>query len=127
MPRKEDRRPPIAVGHVFFKARDVGAAATWFESVGLRPIAGDEDFAVLELRGGTHLVVSKAARQPKRGTEAPFDLMVDDIDATRRDFAAKGLKPSRIRRGSIHDSFGLPGPDGYAVTVLSSHAGRRAV
>jgi hypothetical protein len=79
------------------------------------------------LRGGTHLVVSKAARRPKRGAEAPFDLMVDDLDATHRDFAAKGLKPSRIRRGTIHDSFALAGPDGYAVTVLSSHAGRRPV
>ncbi|HEV8015145.1 MAG TPA: hypothetical protein VGP48_06410 [Stellaceae bacterium] len=110
-----------------FKARDVAAAAAWFERVGLRPIAGDDDFAVLELRGGTHLVVSKAARRPKRGAEAPFDLMVDDVDATRRDFAAKGLKPSRISRGSIHDAFDLPGPDGARITVLSSHAGRRAV
>jgi catechol 2,3-dioxygenase-like lactoylglutathione lyase family enzyme len=127
MPRRRDRRPPVAIGHVCFEARDVAAAAAWFETVGLRPIAGDEDFAVLELRGGTHLIVSKAARRPKRGAEAPFDLMVDDIDATRRDFAAKGLKPSRIRRGSIHDTFDLPGPDGCAVTVLSSHAGHRAV
>jgi hypothetical protein len=53
--------------------------------------------------------------------------MVDDVDATRRDFAAKGLKPSRISRGSIHDAFDLPGPDGARITVLSSHAGRRAV
>jgi hypothetical protein len=127
MPRKNDRRPPVAIGHVSFKARDVAAAATWFETVGLRPIVGNEDFAVLELRGGTHLIVSQASRRAKRGAEAPFDLMVDDVDATRRDFAAKGLKPSRIRRGSIHDAFDLSGPDGYVVTVLSSHAGRRAV
>jgi hypothetical protein len=72
-------------------------------------------------------IVSKAARRPKRGAEAPFDLMVDDIDKTRRSFAAKGLAPSRIHRGSIHDSFALPGPDGVRVTVLSSHAGRRPV
>jgi catechol 2,3-dioxygenase-like lactoylglutathione lyase family enzyme len=127
MRRSKDRRPPVAIGHVSLAATDVDAAAQWFERLGLRPIAGDEDFAVLELRGGTHLVVSKAARRPKRGAEAPFDLMVDDLDATHRDFAAKGLKPSRIRRGTIHDSFALAGPDGYAVTVLSSHAGRRPV
>jgi catechol 2,3-dioxygenase-like lactoylglutathione lyase family enzyme len=127
MRRSKDRRPPVAIGHVSLAATDVDAAAQWFERLGLRPIAGDEDFAVLELRGGTHLVVSKAARRPKRGAEAPFDLMVDDLDATHRDFAANGLKPSRIRRGTIHDSFALAGPDGYAVTVLSSHAGRRPV
>ena len=128
MPRiSKDRRPPVAIGHVWFKARDVPAAAEWFESVGLRPVAGGEDFAVLELRGGTHLIVTQAARRPKHGAEAPFDLMVDDVDAARRGFAAKGLGPSRIHRGSIHDSFELTGPEGARFTVLSSHAGRRPV
>ena len=123
---QRDRRPPVAIGHVWFETANVAAAA-WLETVGLRPIAGDDDFAVLELRGGTHLVVTKAARRVKRGTEAPFDLMVDNLDRTHGDFAARGLAPSRIRRGSIHDSFALPGPDGIRITVLSSHAGRRPV
>ncbi|HEY3917631.1 MAG TPA: hypothetical protein VGL83_07545 [Stellaceae bacterium] len=127
MPRKQDRRPPVAIGHVFFEARDVATAAAWFETVGLRPIAEGDDFAVLELRGGTHLIVSQASRRRKHGAESPFDLMVDNIDKARGDFAEKGLDPSRIRRGSIHDSFELPGPDGARVTVLSSHAGRRPV
>ena len=60
-------------------------------------------------------------------TTAPFDLMVDDIEATRRDYAAKGLEPSEISRGRIHDSFHLVGPDGHDFTVTSSHAGGRAV
>jgi len=124
---KSDKRPPVAVGHVFIEATNVAAAQRWFASVGLRPIADDEDFAVMELRGGTHLVISQAARKPRAGTAAPFDLMVDDIDAARRGFSAKGLKPSRIRRGNIHDSFNLSGPDGYRVSIVSSHAGRRAV
>lgn len=127
MPKRKDRRPPVAIGHVFFAATDVAGAGRWFETVGLRPIAGDDDYAVLELRGGTHLVVSHAARRPRRGTAAPFDLMVNDIDAARRKFAARRLQPSRISRGSIHDEFHLVGPDGYWVTVLSSHASRRAV
>jgi len=53
--------------------------------------------------------------------------MVDDVDVARRKFIAKGLKASRISRGSIHDEFNLTGPDGYSMAVLSSHAGRRAV
>ena len=128
MPRKsKDRRPPVAIGHVVFEARDVAAASEWFETVGLRPIAGGDDFAVLELRGGTHLIVTQASRRPKHGAEAPFDLMVDNVDAARRGFALKGLEPTRIHRGSIHDSFELPGPEGARFTVLSSHAGRRPV
>lgn len=120
-------RPPVAVGHVFLAATDIAAAARWLETVGLRPIGGNDEVAVLELRGGTHVVVMAAERPPRKGDAAPFDLMVDDLEAARRDYAAKGLKPSRISRSTIHDSFRLPGPDGYAFTVVSSHAGDRVV
>ena len=125
--RRSARRPPVAVGHVFFAATDVGAAGRWFEDAGLRPIAAGDDYAVLELRGGTHLVVTGRRRRPAKGAEAPFDLMVDDIDAAHRGFTKRGLKPSRIRRGSIHDSFHVPGPDGCIVEIVSSHAGNRPV
>ena len=122
-----DQKPPVAVGHVRLPATDVAAAARWLETVGLRPIFQDTDLAVLEFRGGTHVVVRRPERPPVAGTAAPFDLMVDDIEAARRDYAAKGLRPSEIGRGRIHDSFHLVGPDGHDFTVTSSHAGGRAV
>ena len=127
MAKTKDRRPPVAVGHVYLDATDVPAAARWLETVGLRPIFEADDFAVLELRGGTHLVVSQTKRRPRKGSAAPFDLMVDDVVATRRAYAAKGLKPSKIREGRIHDTFHVEGPDGYRFSVTSSHAGRRPV
>jgi hypothetical protein len=127
MSQSVDQRPPVAVGHVRFPTTDVAAAERWLETVGLRPIFADADLAVLELRGGTHVVVRKAAQPPTSGAAAPFDLMVDDIEAARGDYAAKGLRPSDISRGRIHDSFHLAGPDGYDFTVCSSHARGRAV
>ena len=117
-----DPRPPVAVGHVRLAVTDVGAAARWLETVGLRPIVTRDELAVLELRGGTHVVVRQAERPPDAGAAAPFDLMVDDIDAAHRDYAGKGLSPTEIRRGRIHDSFELPGPGGWTFTVNSSHA-----
>jgi hypothetical protein len=122
VPKATDQRPPVAVGHVLLNVTDVGAAARWLETVGLRPIVTRGELAVLELRGGTHVVVRQAERSPAPGTGAPFDLMVDDVDAAYRDYADKGLSPSPIRRGRIHDSFDLAGPDGWAFTVNSSHA-----
>lgn len=127
MASASDPRPPVAVGHVRLAASDVAAAARWCEEVGFRPIFAAPDFAVLELRGGTHLVLRKADRKPEHGAPAPFDLMVDDIAAAHRDYAAKGLDPGEIRNGRIHDSFTLPGPDGQLFTVTSSHAGNRPV
>ena len=127
MPDTTDQRPPVAVGHVRLGVSDVGAAARWLETVGLRPIVTMDDLAVLELRGGTHVVVRQAEQLPTPGAGAPFDLMVDDIDATYRNYAEKGLSPSSIRRGRIHDSFDVAGPDGWAFTINSSHAGSRPV
>jgi hypothetical protein len=117
-----DQRPPVAVGHVRLNVVDVGAAARWLETVGCRPIVTMDELAVLELRGGTHVVVRRAEPLPHPGSGAPFDLMVDDIDAAYRDYDEKGLLPSPVRRGRIHDSFDLAGPDGWTFTVNSSHA-----
>jgi hypothetical protein len=121
-----DQRPPVAVGHVRLPCGDVAAAARWLENVGLRPIVTMAELAVLELRGGTHVVVRKT-EPPAPGTPAPFDLMVDDVDATHRDYAEKGLSPSPIERGRIHDSFTVAGPSGWRFTVNSSHASGKPV
>ena len=127
MPSFTDQRPPVAVGHVRLPCVDVAAAARWLETAGLRPIVTMEDLAVLELRGGTHVVVRKSEQPPAPGTGAPFDLMVDDVDAAHRDYTAKGLSPSPIQRGRIHDSFQVPGPGGWTFTVNSSHASGKPV
>ena len=127
MSQTVDQRPPVAVGHVRLSATDVAAAERWLQSVGLRPIFAGDGLAVLELRGGTHVVVRKAEQPPTTGSAAPFDLMVDDIEAARRDYEAKGLGPSDISRGRIHDSFHLAGPDEHDFTVVSSHARGRIV
>src|SRR5260370_7279296 len=110
MSQTVDQRPPVAVGHVRLPATDVATAARWLESVGLRPIFAAADLAVLEPRGGTHVVVRQAEPPFQAGAAAPFDLMVDDIEAARRDYLAKGLAPSDISQRPIHDSFHLPRP-----------------
>ena len=127
MPDTPDQRPPVAIGHVRLNVSDVGAAARWLETVGLRPIVTMEDLAVLELRGGTHVVLRKSDGPPAPGTIAPFDLMVDDIEAAHRDYAVKGLSPSEIRRGRIHDSFEVAGPSGWTFTINSSHASGKPI
>ena len=127
MPDILDPRPPVAVGHVRLPVNDVAEGARWLETVGLRPIVTMEELAVLELRGGTHVVVRKSEQPITPGAAAPFDLMVDDVDAAHRDYAGKGLSPSEITRGRIHDSFTVPGPSGWAFTVNSSHSSGKPI
>jgi hypothetical protein len=122
-----DARPPVWVGHVYLSVNDVPSAALWLETVGLRRIVVRDEAAVMEMRGGTHVVVRPGAAS---GGTAPFDLMVDDLDVAHRDYAQKGLSPSPIRQRQWrydHDSFELPGPDGWVFTVYSSHVGDQPV
>jgi len=128
MARKSaDTRPPVAIGHVRIEVEDVTVATDAFARLGLRRIFDGDNFAVMELRGGTHLVVRRAAGPVAAGTPAPFDLMVDDIDAAKEGYKAAGFKASRTKRGSIHDSFEVDFPSGYRLTINSSHAGDRPV
>ena len=122
-----DERPPVAIGHVSIEVSDIAAATDAFVRLGMRHIHQGESIAVLELRGGTHLVVRRAENAIESGRRAPFDLMVDDVDAARADYVNGGFAASEIGRGRIHDSFVVTGPDGYHISITSSHAGGRAV
>ena len=122
-----DGRPRLAVGHVNLQVEDVGEACAFFVRHGMRDIFTGEDFGVLELRGGTHLVLSRATEKIEPGRKAPFDLMVDDIDEARAEFTSTGVNATDITRGRIHDTFHIEGPSGYRFAVTSSHAGDREV
>ena len=122
-----DERPKLAVGHVSLEVNDVTDAFAFFVRHGMRDIFEGEGFGVLELRGGTHLVLKRAEQTISPGRQAPFDLMVDDIDRSREEFTTAGVETTEIERGRIHDSFSIEGPAGYRFTVTSSHAGDRIV
>ena len=64
------------------------------QTIGMRTIFPGPGVAVFELRGGTHLVV--IAKDKVAAGDAPFDLMVEDLHATHRQFTALGLEPTPI-------------------------------
>lgn len=76
-----DPRPDVAVGHIHLDVNDVGEPYGFFARHGMREILNRDNFAILELRGGTHLVLQKTHGHIDGGGRTPFDLMVDDIDA----------------------------------------------
>src|SRR5262245_61358751 len=79
-----DARPALAVGHVEIYVRRVAPTAEFLVRLGARPIAMREDLAVLELRGGTHLVVMPRNSGSAVAIAPSFDLMVDDIEAAHK-------------------------------------------
>ena len=116
-----DERPVFAIGHMSMDVDDVGEAYAFFEKYGMRGILERPAFAILELRGGTHLILSQAETSVEPGQRAPFDLMVDDVDAVHARFVADGVAATVIERGNIHDSFSVTGPSGYTIPFNSSH------
>jgi catechol 2,3-dioxygenase-like lactoylglutathione lyase family enzyme len=89
-----EERPPVWIGHAVLTVSDVGRSARWWHDIGMR-----------EIEGG----------------DAPFDLMVENLDATHQDWSARGIAVGPITRGRIHNAFEATDPDGYRVTVNSTH------
>ncbi len=116
----KDERPPMWIGHVSLGVSDVAASASFFAKLGLRLVGNFDRVSIFELRGGTHLIILPADK-PAQGREAPFDLMVDDIDATHAMLTTDGLAPSAIEDGDIHRSFTVTEPGGHSITVNSTH------
>ena len=118
---KVDERPPVWIGHIFLTVPDVRKFATFMRKRGMRDIGQSESIVVLELRGGTHLLLAPADGAIVTGTKAPFDLMVDDIEASHEKFKELGLLPTTIEKDRFHRSFTMLDPSGYEITVNSSH------
>ena len=127
MSKTAEKRPPVAVGHVRLPVKNVSTSSAFLQELGLRAVFEKDTFAVLELRGGTHLILQKSRKRIKPGDRAPVDFMVDDVKKARAKYAKMGMKPTRIKSGTIHSSFFIPGPDGWSFKITSSHTSGRPV
>jgi catechol 2,3-dioxygenase-like lactoylglutathione lyase family enzyme len=126
---EEQMPPPIAIGHVTLSVSDVGRAADFYRALGLRPILKREELAILELRGGTHLVLFRAEGKPEAGPVSVFDFMVEDIEAAHAAMRGAGVEGTAIDEDHVagHFWFEVTDPDGYVLRVFSSHTGGRPV
>lgn len=122
-----ESRPAVAVAHVVLETDCMEQSAAFMQSIGMRPVFLGPQVSVLELRGGTHLILM--LKDEVAAGAAPFDLMVDDIDAAHRQFTSLGLCPSAIEARSAidHEVFTVREPAGHVITVFSSHVSGQPV
>ena len=121
--------PSFAIAHVVLRVADVRSSAAFYDLLGLRPVWREDGIAILELRGGTHLLLFPSKKREKGERTAPFDLMADDLAAAHASVMAVGLSPSAVGfepRGG-HDFFTVADPDGNRITIYSSHTEGRPV
>ncbi|MEM8609539.1 MAG: VOC family protein [Myxococcota bacterium] len=111
--------PPVWIGHVVLGVSRYRESLAFFESLGMRTIVANPTLAVLELRGGTHIVLRQDADAEPKYIE--FDLMVDDLPAQRAALLEAGLEPTTIQKGRIHSSFEVVEPSGHTLKFNDSH------
>lgn len=123
---ERDLRPPVWIGHVVMETNRLEETANFMRKLGMRPIVQRPEVAVLELRGGTHLVL--LANANVTASDARFDLMVEDLNATHKTFVELGLEPTPIERVSPeHEAFKVREPAGHVIAFYSNHVSGQPV
>lgn len=120
--------PTVAIGHVILHVADPRRGAAFYQALGMRSIWEADEMAILELRGGTHLMLFKAERKPEGRAVDSFDLMVENADAFHAELQRRGLPTTPVSDTyGGHRMFELTDPDGHVLTVLSDHTEGRPV
>ena len=123
----DEHRPLVAVAHIVLETDRMEESARFMQTIGMRAFFLGPQVSVLELRGGTHLILM--LKDKVAGGSAPFDLMVDNIRATHERFTSLGLSPSPIeaRPAIDHEAFTVKEPAGHVITIFSSHVSGKPV
>ena len=131
----------LAVAHLVFKVADLKSSCQFYSKLGLPPFATDEKVAIIELRGGTHLLLlsvnepagediaeSVTGQFHKRFSEQ-FDLMIegkglDELKKYRSELISRGIAAGEIPDETFfgHYLFCIKDPDGNGITIYTSHA-----
>ncbi|MGB9429393.1 MAG: VOC family protein [Gammaproteobacteria bacterium] len=138
--------PTASLGHFVMKVNDIDISYKFYTTLGLRPFGIFPDMAIIELRGGTHILLfNKNDELPfslsssHLGQRSAFfnerlDLMIDgksrsDLELYRTTLMEKGLSADEIAQDQFfgHDYFQLADPDGNGITIYSSHRGELSV
>ena len=132
--------PAAAFGHFIVKVNDIDVSYRFYTKLGLRPFGIFPDLAIIELRGGTHILLFRkedkllsslsSSHLGQRGASfnERLDLMIDgksrsELELYRTTLVERGLSVDAIAQDQFfgHDYFQLADPDGNGITVYTSH------
>ena len=131
----------LAVAHLVFKVVDLKSSCQFYSNLGLPPFAIEEKVAIIELCGGTHLLLlevdqlagedvaeSVTGQFHKRFSEQ-FDLMIkgkglNELKKYRLELINRGIAAGEIPEEAVfgHYLFCIKDPDGNGITIYTSHA-----
>ena len=129
----------LAVGHLVLKVADLKSSCQFYSNLGLPPFAMEEKLAIVELRGGTHLLLFEVGLAGEDVAESltgqfherlseRFDLMIkgkgmDELKKYRLELISRGIAAGEIPDESFfgHHLFCIKDPDGNGITIYTSH------
>jgi catechol-2,3-dioxygenase len=131
----------LAVGHLVFKVTDLESSCEFYSNLGIPPFAIEEGVAIIELRGGTHLILLEVDEPAGEGVaesltgqfherlSEQFDLMIkgkglNELKKYRSELIGRGIAAGEIPDETFfgHHLFCLKDPDGNGITIYTSHA-----
>ena len=131
----------LAVAHLVLKVADLKSSCQFYSNLGLPPFAVDGGVAIIELRGGTHLLLISADQpagddvaesltgQFHKKLSERFDLMIkgkglNELEKYRLELISRGIAAGEIPDETIfgHYLFCIKDPDGNGITIYTSHA-----
>ena len=131
----------LAVAHLVFKVADLKRSCQFYSNLGIPPFAIDGKVALIELRGGTHLlllevdqlaggdVAESVTGQVHERFSEQFDLMIkgkglNELESYRSELVSRGIAAGEIPDETFfgHYLFCIKDPDGNGITIYTSHA-----
>ena len=131
----------LAVAHLVLKVADLKSSCQFYANLGIPPFAIEEKVAIIELRGGTHLLLLEVDQLAAEGVaqsltgqfhkrfSEQFDLMikgkgVDELKKYRSEIISRGIAAGEIPDETFfgHHLFCIKDPDGNGVTIYTSHS-----
>jgi catechol-2,3-dioxygenase len=131
----------LAVAHLVFKVADLKSSCQFYANLGIAPFAIDEESAIIELRGGTHLILLSVSQLAGEGVaesltgqfhkrfSEQFDLMIkgkglNELKKYRLELINRGIAAGEIPDETFfgHHLFCIKDPDGNGITIYTSHA-----
>ena len=131
----------LAVAHLVFKVADLKSSCQFYSNLGIPPFAIDDNSAIIELSGGTHLVLLEVDHPDGEGVaesltgqfherlSEQFDLMIkgeglNELKKYRSELISRGIAAGAIPDETFygHHLFCIKDPDGNGITIYTSHA-----
>ena len=131
----------LAVGHLVFKVADLKSSCEFYSNLGIPPFAVEEGVAIIELRGGTHLLLLEVDQPAGEGVaesltgqfherfSEQLDLMIkgkglNELKKYRLELISRGIAAGEIPEETFfgHHIFCVKDPDGNGITIYTSHS-----